>query len=83
MIDQSDGDVYQVNDTKTKEMIFGSDVTIVAMPPLASLNTEQIEREKHLRQDICEEATVLTPASDNDEFGHQKTIVPLEKEEIN
>jgi hypothetical protein len=34
-----------INDSKTKEMIIGSDVTIVAMPPLVSLNTEQIERE--------------------------------------
>ena len=43
MIDQSDDDVCQVNDSKTKEMIFGSDVTIVAMPPLVSLNSEQVE----------------------------------------
>ena len=44
LVDWTDSNLMRINDSKTKEMIIGSDAAIVAIPPLLSSGSDQIER---------------------------------------
>ena len=44
LVDWTGSNLMRINDSKTKDMIIGSDAAVAAMPLLVSSNSEQIER---------------------------------------